>query len=327
MIKKYNDFILESVSEFHFNFNYDGFMSIYNTKIVPKIGEVKEVKNFMLNDVLTKREEENFNQYKQKLKDYRDDFSDSILSLDRFYRSSFSRLAGSNQNPDEDFDEIQKMLNKVGFTLDVIGKLFNPVVSTFLYNQDFKHFVSNGLDDRSGYIDMYLYKLNEKLNLNTTVWLGGEGWGYALEEQPEEEYVIKYSYGYHKTPYGKLFLDQMGISKEEFITTTYQYLRDSFRESLYPNIMSDLKKMVQTGYSSTLGDIFMPEDFDDFVTLDDDRFIISYVEMCNDFNDITDNKYENIADPDWFKETILKSMSIFSGINIQDTGEELIFND
>ena len=118
-----------------------------------------------------------------------------------------------------------------------------------------------------------------------------------------------------------------GISKDEFVTTTYQYLRDGFKESLYPNIMSDLKKMAQTGYTSTLGDIFMPEDFDDFVTLDDDRFIISYVEMCNDFNDITDNKYENSADPDWFKETILRNMQSFSGLNIQDTGEELIFND
>ncbi len=45
----------------------------------------------------------------------------------------------------------------------------------------------------------------------------------------------------------------------------------------------------------------MPEDFDDFVTLDDDRFIISYVEMCNDFNGINNNKYENTADPEWFK--------------------------
>ena len=66
---------------------------------------------------------------------------------------------------------------------------------------------------------------------------------------------------------------------------------------------------------------------DDYIIIDDDRFIIRYLEICDDFNDETDNKYENTADPDWFKETILTNMRIFSHLNIQDTGEELIFND
>jgi len=325
MIKKYSDFISESLNQNHFNMNYDGFMSIYNTKIVPKIGEVKEVKNFMLNGVLTKEEEDNFNRCRQKLKDYRDDFFDSILSLDRFYSTSFSRLAGSNQNPDEDVDEMQKILNRAGFTLDVIGKLFNPVVSVFLYNQDFQHFISSGLDSQSGYIDMYLYKLNENLNLNTTVWLGGDGWGDALDEMPEEEYIIKYSYGYHKTKYGQMFLEQMKLSKEDFVDRAYEYLKDYLKENVYSGIYNDIKKMAQVGYASQITEIKL--NIDDYIIIDDDRFIIRYLEICDDFNDETDNKYENTADPDWFKETILTNMRIFSHLNIQDTGEELIFND
>lgn len=328
MIKKYNDFILENFS-IHFDNEYNEFIDIYQNQIVPKIGEVKIFTNFMLDGVLEKSQETRFHNLRRNLMDARSEFSDSIKTLSiRFFKSSFSSLASSKDSkPDEDFEEMQRMLNRAGFTLDILKKLFNPIVSVFT-SQDFHEFIErNSLDETNGYIDIYLYKLNEKLDLNTTVYLGGEGWGYVLETEPEEEYIIKYAYGYHKTPYGKIFLDQMGISKEEFITTTYQYLRDSFKESLYPNIMSDLKKMAYTGYASTLGDIFMPEDFDDFVTLDDDRFIISYVEMCNDFNGITNNKYENTADPDWFKETILKNMSMFSGIDIQDTGEELIFND
>ena len=328
MIKKYNDFILENFS-IHFDNEYNEFIDIYQNEIVPKIGEVKVFTNSMLDGVLEKSQETRFHKLRGNLMDARSEFSDSIKTLSmRFFKKSFSSLASNKDSkPDEDFEEMQRMLNRAGFTLDVLKKLFNPIVSVFT-SQDFHKFIErNSLDEKNGYVDIYLYKLNEKLDLNTTVYLGGEGWGYVLETEPEDEYVIKYSYGYHKTPYGKLFLDQMGISKDEFVITAYQYLRDSFKESLYPNIMSDLKKMAYTGYASTLGDIFMPEDFDDFVTLDDDRFIISYVEMCNDFNDITDNKYENTADPDWFKETILKNMSIFSGLNIQDTGEELIFND
>jgi len=328
MIKKYNDFILENLST-HFDNEYNEFIDIYQNQIVPKIGEVKVFTNFMLDGVLEKSQETRFHTLRRNLMDARSEFSDTIQTLSgRFFKSSFSSLASNKDSkPDEDFEEMQRMLNRAGFTLDVLKKLFNPIVSVFT-SQDFHEFIErNSLDEKNGYIDIYLYKINEKLDLNTTVYLGGEGWGYVLETEPEEEYIIKYAYGYHKTPYGKLFLDQMDISKDEFVITTYQYLRDSFKESLYPNIMRDLKKMAQFGYASTLGDIFMPEDFDDFVTLDDDRFIISYVEMCNDFNDITDNKYENTADPDWFKETILKNMSIFSGLNIQDTGEELIFND
>ena len=328
MIKKYNDFILENLST-HFDNDYNEFIDIYKNQIVPKIGEVKVFTNSMLDGVLEKSQEARFHNLRGKLMDARGEFSDSIKTLSmRFFKSSFSSLASNKDSkPDEDFEEMQRMLNRAGFTLDMLKKLFNPIVSVFT-SQDFHKFIErNSLDEKNGYIDIYLYKLNEKLDLNTTVYLGGEGWGYALETEPEEEYVIKYSYGYHKTPYGKLFLDQMGISKDEFITTAYQYLRDSFKESLYPNIMSDLKKMAHLEYSSTLGDIFMPEDFDDFITLDDDRFIISYIEMCNYFNDITDNKYENSADPDWFKESILRNMQSFSGLNIQDTGEELIFND
>jgi hypothetical protein len=324
MIKRYNDFISESVNQRVFNSDYDEFMSIYNTKITPKLGEVKEVTNFMLDGVLTKSEQNNFNYHKAKLKDYRDDFSDSISSLDRFYGSSFSRLASSNHNPDEDFEEMQKMLNRAGFTLDVIGKLFNPAVSVFLH-QDFNNFVESGLDDKSGYIDMYLYKLNEKFNLNTTVWLGGDGWGDALDEQPEEEYMVKYAYGYHKTKYGQMFLEQMKLSKEDFVDRAYEYLKDYLNENVYSRIYSDIKKMAQIGYASQITEIKL--NIDDYIIIDDDRFIIRYLEMCDDFNAETDNKYENSADPDWFKETILSNIRVLSHLNIQDTGDELIFND
>lgn len=327
MIKKYNDFILESFSSRYFESDYNQFMDIYQNKIVPAIGEVEVFTNFMLNDVLDKSEEANFHKLRNKLKDARNEFADSIKSLsERFFKSSFSSLAGNiNSKPDEDVEEMQKILNRAGFTIEILRKLFNPVVSVFT-SESFARFIdSNSLDDENGYVDIYLYKLNEKLDLNTTVWLGGSGWGDALNDNPEEEYVVKYSYGYHKTPYGKIFLEQMSISKDEFITTTYQYLKDNFQESVYPGIISDLKKMVQISYASSLSDFEM--NLDKYVTLDDDRFIISYLEMCNDFNEMTEDKYENSATPEWFKETILTNMRTFTGLNIQDTGDDLIFND
>jgi len=329
MIKKFNDFIVENINESDFNYCFNKFMDIYKNKIVPKIGEVVEYRNFMLSDVLSKTEESDFHLLRNQLKEYRNGFYDSIKDLYGFSKS-FSKLACSNRNPDSDFEEIQKVLNRGGFTLDVIGKLFNSVVSVFL-SQNFHQFISSGLDDQNGYVDLYLYKLNEKLDLNTTVWLGGGGWGDSLRDNPDEEFMIKYAYGYHKTPYGKLFLEQIQMSKEEFVETAYQYLKDYLKEYVNPLIYRDIKKMTKlvSGYEISIGK--HTSDFklniDDYITIDDDRFFISYLEMCQDFNKETDHKYENTANPDWFKETILSNMNVISNLNVQDTGEELIFNE
>jgi hypothetical protein len=323
MIKKFNDFIVENINESDFNSCFNKFMNIYENKIVPKIGEVKEYRNFMLSDVLSKTEESDFHLLRNQLKEHRNEFHDCILDLYGFSKS-FSKLAHSAGNPDSDFEEIQKVLNRSGFTLDVIDKLFDSVVSVFL-SQNFHEFIASGLDDQNGYVDLYLYKLNEKLDLNTTVWLGGGGWGDALRDHPDEEFMIKYAYGYHKTPYGKLFLEQIQMSKEEFVETAYQYLKDYLKEYVYPLIYSDIKKMAQVGYASQITKIKL--NINDYIIIDDDRFIIRYVEMCNDFNNETDNKYENSADPDWFKEIILSNMNVISNLNVQDTGEELIFNE
>ncbi len=324
MIKKYYDFISENTNESLFNIIYDEFMAIYENKIVPKIGEVDEYRNLMLSGVLDEVDEKNFHQLRSKLKDYRNEFSDSILSLDQFYGSSFSKLAHSKENPDEDFEEMQESIDKDGFTLDIIGKLFNPVVSVFL-SQNFNNFVASGLDDQSGYIDLYLYKLNEKFNLNTTVWLGGYGWSDALKDQPEEEFIIKYAYGYHKTLYGKLFLEQIQMTKEEFVEASYQYLKDYLREYVNPSIYSDIKKMTKLVSGTQINEIKL--NIDSYIIVDDDRFFINYLEMCQDFNKETNYKYQNTANPDWFKETILSNMNVMSNLNIQDTGEELIFNE
>jgi hypothetical protein len=327
MIKKFNDFIVENINESDFNSCFNKFMNIYENKIVPKIGEVKEYRNFMLSDILSKTEESDFHLLRNQLKEHRNEFHDCILDLYGFSKS-FSKLACSTGNPDSDFEEIQKVLNRSGFTLDVIDKLFDSVVSVFL-SQNFHEFIASGLDDQNGYVDLYLYKLNEKLDLNTTVWLGGGGWGDALRDHPDEEFMIKYAYGYHKTPYGKLFLEQIQMSKEEFVETAYQYLKDYLKEYVNPLIYRDIVSQIVRVYGQPLRTVEWTEkiNIDNYITIDDDRFFISYLEMCEDFNKETEHKYEKTANPDWFKEIILSNMNVISNLNVQDTGEELIFNE
>lgn len=319
-IKGYNQFILENFNSRKFDSDFNDFMFIYQNEIVPKIGEVEIFTNHMLDGILDENKKSIFHKLRKSLIDARSEFVDSIKSVS-YHAGSFSSLASKiNSNPDEDVEEMQKLLDRAGFTLETLKKLFNPVVSVFT-SESFARFIEiHSLDEQNGYVDIYLYKLNEKLDLNTTVWLGGAGWGDALNDNPEEEYVVKYSYGYHKTPYGKMLLDQMNISKESFVETAYLYLKDWIIENVSGGILRDLKKMTQITVDIDLK-------LEQYIDLDDDRFIIRYSDLCDDFNKMTGDKYSNNISPEWFKESILANMSVIGHLNIQDTGEELIFNE
>ena len=331
-IKGYNQFILENFNSRKFDSDFNDFMNIYQNEIVPEIGEVEIFTNHMLDGILDENKKSRFHKLRQNLIGARSEFVDTIKSLSYHAGApvistvSFSSLASKiNSNPDEDVEEMQKILDRAGFTLETLKKLFNPVVSVFT-SESFARFIEiHSLDEQNGYVDIYLYKLNEKLDLNTTVWLGGAGWGDALNDNPEEEYVVKYSYGYHKTPYGKMLLDQMNISKESFVETAYLYLKDWIIENVSDGILRDLKKMTQIAYGKLLVDIDLK--LEQYIDLDDDRFIIRYSDLCDDFNKMTGDKYSNNISPEWFKESILANMSVIRHLNIQDTGEELIFNE
>ena len=82
MLKRYQDFITESLSRVkRFNYVYDRFIEIYNTQIVPKIGEVDEFKNHMLSGVLSKQDEDEFHRLRKDLINLRNDFSERIMGF------------------------------------------------------------------------------------------------------------------------------------------------------------------------------------------------------------------------------------------------------
>jgi len=316
MIKNYQDFLFERFYPITFEMHWENLMSIYKDKIVPEIGKIEDFQNHMVSGVLDKSTESHFHGLRTKMLEYREDFSQTLMDADRFYDRSFSSLAGSSSDPEKDFQEMQSLLNRAGYTLEVLKKLFDSDIS-ILINQSYKSFIRvHSMDNMNGYIDLYLYKLNEILDLSTKVHLGGEGWSNALNEWPGDEYIVKYSYGYHKTLYGQLFLKQLGISNEKFLENAYEYLRKYLNDQVFLSLLSDLRKKF-----SNQGIDF---DFDKYLTLDDDRFIISYYEMYNDFH----SKFggENL-NPEWFKERILLHMRVISHLEIQDTGDDLIFQD
>ena len=323
MIKNYQDFLFERFYPITFEMHWEDLMSIYKDKIVPEIGKIEDFQNHMVSGVLDKSTESNFNALRTKMLEYREDFSQTLIDVDRFYDKSFSSLAGSSSDPEKDFQEMQSLLNRAGYTLEVLKKLFDSDIS-ILINQSYKSFIRvHNMDNMNGYIDLYLYKLNEILDLSTKVHLGGEGWSNVLNEYPGDEYIVKYSYGYHKTLYGQLFLKQLGISNEKFLENAYGYLRKYLNDQVFRSLLIDLRKQFYG----------IDFDFDKYLTLDDDRFIISYYEMYNDFHSkFGDENFKRQImakriNPEWFKERILLHMRVISHLEIQDTGDDLIFQD
>ena len=316
MIKNYQDFIFERFYPTTFSMHWEDLINIYKDQIVPKIGKIIKFENHIISGILDKVPEAHFHRLRSRMMDYRTEFAETLINLDKFYDKSFSNLAASASNPDEDFKEMQSLLNRAGYTLEVLKKLFDSDIS-MLISQNFNSFIRvNSLDNKNGYIDFYLYKLNEILGLSTTVYLGGSGWSDALNEFPNDEYIVKYSYGYHKTLYGQLFLKQLGISNEKFVENAYGYLREYLNDQVLRSLLTDLRKE----FSAFRIDF----DFDKYLTLDDDRFIISYYDMYNDFQSKYDRKNLN---PEWFKDAIMRHIKVLPHLEIQDTGDELIFQD
>lgn len=205
-IKGYEDFILEKVSEFLAQKYYQNIDKFDN--IEPSNPELKNEKEYLL---------------KMRAK-----LAHKIKGLSNFFDAWYSNLATSKHIPEEDFNDMQRTMDKTGFTLDIIKILFSKKVCQ-LTSEYYPYFIhKHHLDRINGYIDTYLYFLDDKLQIskNTVdfkVDLGG-GHGDTLKETQDEldvdpdtdEWLIKYAYGYHKTPYGQLLLKQIGLTPEKF---------------------------------------------------------------------------------------------------------------
>lgn len=254
------------------------------------------------------------------IKDYIDgakkDYPQDIRNLERlrndFYSEivencsttiSYSDLASGYKDPDEDFNRIQSEIEKKGFTLEVIGLLFSDDINKKI--GDFKSFIRKfNLDNSNGEIDIYLYKINEKLNLGTQVFLGGEGWASFINNPDTQELgyevIIKYAYGYHKTNYGELVLKQSGFNKtEDFIEWTF--------ENLKRNIVSEITDATYRWKKSRI----KVEGIDEILKVDDFESLLNkhFVEndnqllfMIEEFFDDVYSKVKNIYSDEEFND-------------------------
>lgn len=243
------------------------------------------------------------------LNQLRKDFAESIKSST--YGSSFSDLCKRKNDPEDDFREIEKKLrDDAGWDFESIKNLFSDIVNTRT-GQQFEEFINKfRLDSENGYVDVYLYKLADKLGLDSNiVRLGGGGWSDYVKEDVDE-IVIRYRYGYHHTKYGQLMLEQIGWSKQVFVIQAL--------EALQSTIFNDLAyRQNSKNIINTLRQLNMK----DFSIVDDDRLIIYIEEIRKKLLD------ENI---NFTREDLVSELVACVddyGLDVIDTGSELIFSE
>lgn len=216
--------------------------------------------------------------------DYKDyNLQDAINEIGYEYGSSYSDMSKTNNDPDEDFEKFQSELDRAGFTIEKIREENTNEELIKLYGV---------LDDVNGLIDLYFYKLFEKIGIDKNiVSLGGPGWeDFSVSE---EEAFIRYSYGYHKTKYGLLSIESFS-SVEDFKKQALSYLSEYIENDLSSIILDklyDRKFRELTGIST-----FNFLKISNYSISEEDRLIIFLNEVCDFLNNTPTKDGEKLND-------------------------------
>ena len=211
----------------------------------------------------------------EKISELRDDFEESVENMADFFPGYFSEMCKKTEaNPEGDYQEMQKLLDKKGWNFESIKNLFSEEANE-LVKKDFDGwFNSYGkLDSLNGHCDVYLYFTAKNLGLNTDIIsLGGDGWAGYNEG---DEIWIRYSYGYHQTKYGQLMLDQIGYTVNQFIEEALVYLQTYIKENWDVSLIRTLEKTLKVNnLSRPLRDILSSLDIKQYTVVEEDRMII-----------------------------------------------------
>lgn len=131
--------------------------------------------------------------YDKFIKDFKTLMSDykGFSGAESFFVKSYSQLAqDSSITVEEDLEVIESDMYDLGWDESALSKLFSQ----------YELKITDELTDESrGAFDCFLYK-----------WTGGDFplAGYSLDPEDTDDIMVKFSYGWHQTSFGKLFLEQ-----------------------------------------------------------------------------------------------------------------------
>jgi hypothetical protein len=239
----------------------------------------------------------------------------------------FSDFCKKDNDPDSDFQKIQQHFDKRGFTLERIKSLFSKEMDRSL-GQNLADIYLESLDSINGVVDVYLYKLFEKLVMDKNIiQLGGDSW--SDWRITEDEAFIRYTYGYHTTKYGQLMIEQSGMTEEEFAEDATEYLQEYIDE----NLSSIISESFRNKFKVFLSDYVNRNDFDqfkieDWTIVESDRYILDIAGICDWLNNLPmkDNKplgSKYKMDPEDIVSEFTKRMDILK-LDIVFTGYDFV---
>lgn len=210
---------------------------------------------------------------RDEIRQLRDDWVDAIMEISENNGGlSFSSLCKRDAaDPEKDYKEFQKEMDSKGFPFDLIKEIFSKesdkLIGSIAYDGPdtdiFAEIHQSPLEEKNGEIDTYLYFTVKRLGLDyKKVLLGGPGWS-GIDDYPEEA-IIRYSYGYHKTKYGQLMMEQLGITQEDF----KEYASKGFCIELINNWSQ-----------------FFYAKMEDFVIIEEDRIVIFTKKLADYLDD------------------------------------------
>lgn len=258
---------------------------------------------------------------KQEIELFRDRFYTAILEIEE--GTSFSVLCKRrNADPYIDYSNMQKEMDDLGFSLTTIKNLFSDEFNELSGLDIFEFISQRSLDGISGNVDIYLYYTIEKLGLDKNRYeLGGYGWSTIIgdDDYSGEESIIRYGYGYHKTKYGKLMLENSGITEDEFRRSAHLGLSkeiiNNWSGIFIPNFGSD-------NYRNSYYKM------DDFVIIEPDRFIIFTKKLSDaiikESNDGKIKDFFPLITPEGITNSFINFLEIYDFNDYDVTRDELV---
>lgn len=168
----------------------------------------------------------------------------------------------------------RKLVLPVGFSIE-----WQLITDQFHFN--------SGLDEENATVDIYLFKLFEKLGLNkNTILLGGPNWSDWQSGEADEAF-IRYRYGYHTTKYGQLMIQQSGMTEEKFKQDALDYLQEYIESNLDVVLRDAFRNKFDLSWDNvTFVNIYQNVKLNYYAIIEDDRYIIDLAELTNDINNL-----------------------------------------
>lgn len=287
---------------------------------------------------------DNVMELRVKFRDVLDELAD--LSYDKggiggHYFSDMCKR--ENIDLEADFKKLQNNVDKKGFTLEVIKELFGPEAD--LCDQTFEQFIHNRnfpedvyrepLDEKSGMVDYYLYRIAKIVNSKWVPELGGDAWSGNTNQIGDEEFFIRFGYGYHHTTYGQLYIEQTlnpGQTLEEEIQNwevkgykmVADWIRNDWDESC---LISGVRNASDWGYKinpeyKKFSEWKKSLKFDDYFIIEPERIIFYLQDLTDDISKEFDIDYDKLFDS--LYSEYVKLFSNFRKMEFINTGEEVM---